>query len=116
MSDADERPAHADGVAAKPDEERSAFFDELMREEWRKNAPPVSGLAVATLIMSLVGWVGGLLSWVVALLWMACAFVFAIAAVSQIRHRERRGVVFVVLGVAVIAAWAVYVTVAFPLD
>jgi hypothetical protein len=114
MSDSDERSAYADGPAAEADEERLAFFDELMREEWRKNAPPVSGLAVATLIMSFVGWAGGLLSWVVGLFWMACALVFAVGAVSQIRHRDRRGIVFVVLGVVVIAVWAVYVTVEFP--
>lgn len=106
MSDPDVRPA-----AGRSGEERAAFFQELMREEKRLNPPPMSGLAVGALGAGLACWVGSLISWLVALIWAGTALVFAVAALAQIWHRERRGLPFVIAAFAVLVAWAVAVNV-----
>jgi hypothetical protein len=80
---------------ARTEEERTAFFDELMREE--RDRAPVSGFAIATLVFGVLGG--------------ALALVFGIAALVQIRQRERRGLPFVVAGLVLFVAWAVAITV-----
>jgi hypothetical protein len=114
MSEPDATSRPADGLFARSEQERAALFAELMRDELRQNAPPVSGLAAATFVVSLLVWVGGWFSWFIALLWAGCALICGIGALSQILHRERSGLVLVTVGLADLAVWAVYVTVAFP--
>ena len=101
--------SEADGRPARPDDERSADFAELMRMEREQNAAPISGLAATGLVAGVLSAVAGLyISVLVGLFWGLCALVFAVASVAQIRHGERRGIILAVLGVAIVLAWAVY--------
>lgn len=67
-----------------------------MREERRRNPDPISRLAVATFISGLIGG--------------ALAPFLAIAAIIDMRSRQRRGMPFVVTGLAAFVTWAVMVT------
>jgi hypothetical protein len=93
----------------RSDEDRTASFEELMRLERRQNRPPISGLAVASLgfaaLFTLAAYFYGVFSLVVG----AAAFVFGLFALPQIRHRERRGLVFVFAAVVVLACGVVVV-------
>jgi hypothetical protein len=92
------------GSVPRSDEERNAHFAELMRIEQAQNRPPVSGLAVAALGFA-VAFVGlGFIFGVFTLVVGAAALVFAVFALPQIRHRERRGLGFVLAAVVVLAA------------
>jgi hypothetical protein len=91
------------GSVPKSDEERNAHFAELMRIEQAQNRPPVSGLAVAALGFA-VAFVGLTFVFrVFTLVVGASALVFAVFALPQIRHRERRGFGFVLAALAVLA-------------
>ena len=108
-SDTPSHPVH------RTEEERAAFFADLMRTEQRQNRPPVSGLAVASLGFAIaftgLAFVVGVFSLVVG----AAAFVFGVFALPQIRHRERRGLVFVLLALAVLVCGAVLIETALDL-
>lgn len=86
-----------------PGSEGSTSFDELMRLERKQNRPPVSGLAVGALAFA-VAFAGlafffGVFTLVVG----AASLIFAVFAVPQIRHRERRGSGFVLAALVVLA-------------
>ena len=87
MSESD-APSVASG---RSDEERAAFFEELMREE--RERQPVNGFAIAAFVSGLLG---GLL-----------APVFAIVARVQMRERQQRGMPLVVVGLLAFAVWVV---------
>jgi hypothetical protein len=76
---------------AKSDEERAAFFEELMAEERRRQ--PVSGPAVATLVLGLLG---GLLAPIVGFF-----------ALQRIRKDGEKGRPLVYVGLAAFAVWVV---------
>lgn len=102
MSESDAR------LPGRSDEERAAIFDELMRIERTQNKPPVSGLGVAALGFALaflgLGYFFGMFTLVIGV----AALVFGAFALPQIRHGERRGLVFV-LGALVVLAGGVAV-------
>jgi len=111
MSDSD-APSPSFGVPpARSDEERAAFFADLMREERQKNRPPVSGFAIATLATGIVAFGAGMFVGLLGLFWGIATLVFAVAASAQIRHGERWGVPFVIAGVAIVVVWAVVINV-----
>ncbi|HYQ67682.1 hypothetical protein [Actinophytocola sp.] len=103
MSAADEYQVPVDRPA-RSDEERAADFDELMRLERSRNQAPVSGLGVAALGFALafvlLAYFFGMFSLVVG----ASALVFGVFALPQLRHGERRGLVFVLAAMVVLAA------------
>jgi hypothetical protein len=94
---------------ARSDEERAAFFHDLMREERQRNGPPVSGFAIATLVTGVLAFGAGMFVGLLGLFWGIATLVFGVAAVSQIRHGERWGVPFVVAGVAIVVVWAIVI-------
>lgn len=76
---------------ARSDEERAAFFEELMQEERRRQ--PVSGPAIATLVLGLLG---GLLAPIVGFF-----------ALQRIRKDGERGRSFVYVGLGAFVVWMV---------
>lgn len=78
---------------AKSDDERAAFFEELMQEERRRQ--PISGPAIATLVLGLLG---GLLAPIVGFF-----------ALQRIRKDGERGRAFVYVGLAAFVAWVVVI-------
>lgn len=104
MSEPDAMPRPTGVPVARSDDERASAFEELMRLERSQNKPPISGLAVAGVGFGLafVGlmFVFGVFALVVA----ASALVFALFALPQIKHGERRGLPIVVAALVIIAA------------
>jgi hypothetical protein len=106
MSVPDEHPA------ARSDEDRAAFFNELMREERLRGDEPMSELAGFTLVFGLITAVVGLFSGLAGVIFGAATLVSAVGGIVQIRHHDRRGLPFVIIGTAFAVAWAVWITVA----
>lgn len=75
----------------RSEEERQAFFEELMREELSRQ--PINRLAIATFVFGLLG---GLL-----------AVILAPIAITQMRAQKQRGLPLVVIGLAAFTTWAV---------
>ncbi|HEX6358326.1 hypothetical protein [Actinophytocola sp.] len=107
MSMPDEHPP-----ATRSDEDRSAFFNELMREERRRNDGPMSELAAFALVFGLITAAVGMFSGLAGSIFALATLVAAVGGVVQIRSHDRRGVPFVIVGVAFAAAWVVWVTIA----
>lgn len=76
---------------ARSEEQRQAFFEELMREELSRQ--PINRLAIATFVFGLLG---GLL-----------AVILAPFAIAQMRAHQQRGMPLVVIGLAAFTIWAV---------
>ncbi|MBB4906051.1 hypothetical protein [Actinophytocola algeriensis] len=93
----------------RPDEERSASFDELMRLERSQHRPPVSGLAVAALGFAVAFTGLAVFFGAFALVVGAAALVFGVFALPQIKHRERRGFGFVLAALAVLVVGVVFI-------
>ena len=107
--------SEANGLPAGADDERAANFAELMRMERSRNAAPVSGLAATGLISAVLAVFAGMyVNLLIGMVWGVCGLVFSVAAVPQIRHGDRRGLVLAVLGFVIAAGWGVWVTIALP--
>jgi len=99
-------PAH------KSDEERSAFFAELMRIDRKQNPPPVSGFAAGALGYAVV-FVGlALFFGIFNFVGGAAALVFGALALLQIKRRERRGLGFVLAVLVVLTGAAAVIMIA----
>jgi len=108
MSEFDTSP----GAGSRSEAERAAAFAELMRIERSQNRPPISGLGVAALGTAVVFTVLAYLFGLFALVIGATALVFGVFALPQIRHKERRGLGFVLAALMVLAAGVVVILLA----
>ena len=97
------------GAAPRSDADRTASFEELMRLERRQNRPPVSGLAVASLGFAAAFPFTTAFVGVFSLVVGAAALVFGVFALPQIKHRERRGLVFVVAAAVVLVCGVIVI-------